>query len=154
MISYNICPSLPDLLHLEWLSQCPSVVLQMALFHSFYGWATFHCDMYHIFFIHSSISGHLGCFHVVAVVENAVMSIMMHVSFWIVVLSRHIPKSGIPGSHSNQRVIIFLVFWGNPILFSIVAAPTYILTNSVQRFLFLPSSPAFATCGLLNGGHS
>ena len=36
------------------------MLLQMALFHSFYGCVVFHCIyMYHIFFIHSSVDGHL-----------------------------------------------------------------------------------------------
>ena len=34
-------------------------------------------------------------------------------------------------------VILFLVFWGTSLLFSIVAAPTYIPTNSVGGFPFL-----------------
>ena len=29
--------------------------------------------MYHIFFIHSSVNGHLGCFHVLAAVNGAAM---------------------------------------------------------------------------------
>ena len=35
----------------------------------------------HIFFIHLSVDGHLGCFHILAVVNNAAVNIGMHVSF-------------------------------------------------------------------------
>ena len=41
--------------------------------------------MYHIFFIHSSLDGHLGCLHVLAIVNSAAMNIEIHVSFSIVV---------------------------------------------------------------------
>ena len=36
--------------------------------------------MYHSFLIHSSADGHLGCFHVLAIVDSAVMNIEVHVS--------------------------------------------------------------------------
>ena len=39
--------------------------------------------------------GHLGCFHVLATVNSATMNIGVHVSFWIIVLSGYLPRSGI-----------------------------------------------------------
>jgi len=37
--------------------------------------------IYHIFFIHSSVEGHLDCFHILTIVNKAVMNTGMHVSF-------------------------------------------------------------------------
>ena len=36
--------------------------------------------MYHSFLIHSSADGHLGCFHVLALINSAVMNTGVHVS--------------------------------------------------------------------------
>ena len=54
--------------------------------------------MYHNFFIPSSVSGHLGCFHVLPIVNSAAMNNGIHVFFSILVSSGHMPQSGIAGS--------------------------------------------------------
>uniref|UniRef100_A0A8D0UFN7 Uncharacterized protein n=1 Tax=Sus scrofa TaxID=9823 RepID=A0A8D0UFN7_PIG len=58
--------------------------------------------MYHIFLIHSSTNGHLGCFHVLAIVNSAVMNTKMHISFSMKFLSKYMPRSGIGGSYSSS----------------------------------------------------
>ena len=57
--------------------------------------------MYHNFFIHSSVSGHLGCFHGLAIVKIAAVNNGMHVSFSILVSSRYMPRSGTTVSYAG-----------------------------------------------------
>ena len=54
--------------------------------------------MYHTFFIHSSVNGHLDRFHVLVIVNSAAVKTGLHVSFQITVFSKHMPSSGIAGS--------------------------------------------------------
>ena len=58
--------------------------------------------MCHIFFIHSSDDGHLGCFHVLAIVNRAAMNILVHDSFWIMIFSGYMPSSEIAGSYGSS----------------------------------------------------
>ena len=57
--------------------------------------------MYHCFFIHSSVNGHLACFHVLAIVNSAAMNIGIHVSLWILVSSGYMARSEVAGSYGG-----------------------------------------------------
>ena len=63
-------------------------------------------NIYHIFFTHSSVDGHLGCFHVLAIVNSAAVNIGVYVSVQITVFSRYMPRNGL----QDHVVLIFLVF--------------------------------------------
>ena len=54
----------------------------------------------HNCFIHSSVNGHLGCFHVRAIVNSAAINTGVHVSFSVMVFSGNMPNSGIVGSYN------------------------------------------------------
>ena len=59
--------------------------------------------VYHVFFIHSSIYGHVGCLTVLAF---ATVNIGVHISFWIMVFSEYVPRSGL----LDHMVALFSVF--------------------------------------------
>ena len=87
----------------------PSTLLQTALFCSFL-WLSniplcvcvcvciYIC---HIFFIHLSVNGHGGCFHVLATVNSAAVTTGVHASFPIAVLSGCMPERRAAGSHGS-----------------------------------------------------
>ena len=79
------------------------------------------------------MDGHIGCLHVLTVVNGAAVNIGVHVSFQIMIFSRYMPRSGITESY-GRSIFIFL---RNLILFLIAAVLIYIPTNSLGGFLFL-----------------
>ena len=90
--------------------------------------------IYYIF-IHSSVDGHLGCFHVLAIINSAAVNTGVMYPFQLEFSSFPDirPGVGLP----DHVATLFLVFWGTSILFSTVAASTCIFTDSVGGFLFI-----------------
>ena len=58
--------------------------------------------MHHGFLMHSSADGHVGCFHILAIVNSAVMNIGVHVSLSILVSLVYMPRSKIAGSYGSS----------------------------------------------------
>ena len=53
------------------------------------------------FFFHSPVNGHLGCFHVLAIVNSAAVNIGIKMAFSVLVSSGYMPRSGIAGSYGG-----------------------------------------------------
>ena len=91
--------------------------------------------MYHNFFIHSSASGHLGCFCVLAVVNSAAVNIGVHVSFQL-----WFPEGIYPAVQLLGHMVVFFFFFFPSFLKNLHTVPyngCCIPTNSAGGFPFL-----------------
>ena len=97
--------------------------------------------MYQHFFIHSPADGHLGCFHVLAIVDSAAMNIAVHVSFSIMVSSGYMPSSGTVGSYDSFIPQLLRIF-----IYKINAfVPSYPLLIRLNQFTSPSEAQAEAT---------
>ena len=94
----------------------------------------------HNLFIWSSVSGHLACFHTLAIVNNAALNVKVYISFQVsvVVFFRLILKNRITGSYDSS----IFKFSEEALYFFPVIAPIYrmhkgsIFVHPCQHLLF------------------
>ena len=57
--------------------------------------------IYHNFIIHSSVDGHLGCFHLLAIVNHASVNMRVHVFFSVMISSGYMLSGEIVESYGS-----------------------------------------------------
>ena len=127
---YNAVVVFLWLFHLVWCPQDPSVLSQMARFHTFYGWIIVHC----IYLPHFPYPfSHQWIFRLFLFLGYHKYCCCEHEStVFFFSLDKYLEVELL-----GHTAVLFLLFWGSSLLFSTVAALIYIFTNPAQDFHFL-----------------
>ena len=123
-----------------------------------YRCTTYTCTMYicticicapHL--LYPFIYGHLGCLHVLAIVKSAAVNTGVHVSFWIMFISRCMPRS----RTARSRVAVFSFLRNLYTILHIAFPCVYLLATEYLYILFKSFSlPKISQFILLSYKHS
>ena len=69
--------------------------------------------IYHVLLIHLSVYGYLGCFHILAIINNDALNMGIHISLWDLAFHslEYIPRSEIALSYGNYIFSFFFFFF-------------------------------------------
>ena len=149
---YGLCIFLSVLFHLSNYILDPSMLKQIIKLHC-YGWLTFYwVSRYCIFFIHSSINRHLGCFCILAVSNEhrgtyIYIYIYIYIFFFFKLILLFYSETYPEVELLDHMVFLVFIFWETSALFSIMTASNYIPTKSAWMLPF--SHILLNTCWLL-----
>ena len=95
------------------------------------------------------VSEHLGCFYLLAVMNNAARHEEMQISLWDPAFNYvgYIPRSRI----LDHVIVLFLGFWRVTIIFYTIAAQFCVPTKQCPRFQFLQILATLLFCFLIAG---